>query len=71
MKWILGLGAALALAAVATDARAEEPPPALKVGEKAPDFKLKGSDGKEYTLKQFQGKQWVVIAWYPKAATPG
>ena len=42
-----------------------------KVGEKAPDFKLKGSDGKEYTLKQFAGKQAVVIAWFPKAFTGG
>jgi len=27
----------------------------LKVGDKAPDFKLMGSDGKEYTLAQFAG----------------
>ena len=53
-------------------ARAEDaPPPAPKVGDKAPDFKLKGSDGKEYTLKQFKGKSAVVIAWYPKAFTGG
>ena len=43
----------------------------LKVGDKAPDFKMKGSDGKEYTLKQFAGKQVVVIAWFPKAFTGG
>lgn len=42
-----------------------------KVGEKAPDFKLPGSDGKEYSLKQFAGKQAVVIAWFPKAKTGG
>lgn len=45
--------------------------PELKAGDKAPDFKLKGSDGKEYTLKQFAGKQAVVIAWFPKAFTGG
>ena len=44
---------------------------AIKVGDKAPDFKLKGSDGKDYTLKQFAGKQAVVIAWFPKAFTGG
>ncbi len=43
----------------------------VKVGDKAPDFKLKGSDGKEYTLAQFKGKQAVVIAWFPKAFTGG
>jgi peroxiredoxin Q/BCP len=43
----------------------------VKEGDKAPDFRLKGSDGKEYTLKQFAGKQAVVIAWFPKAFTGG
>ena len=43
----------------------------LEVGDKAPDFKLKGSDGKTYQLKDFMGKQVVVIAWFPKAFTGG
>ena len=43
----------------------------VKEGEKAPDFKLNASDGKEYSLKQFAGKQAVVIAWFPKAFTGG
>ncbi|HLJ10500.1 MAG TPA: peroxiredoxin [Planctomycetaceae bacterium] len=43
----------------------------VKEGDKAPDFKLKGSDGKEYSLKQFAGKQAVVLAWFPKAFTGG
>jgi peroxiredoxin Q/BCP len=43
----------------------------LKVGDKAPEFSLKGSDGKTYSLSQFQGKKAVVLAWYPKAFTPG
>jgi peroxiredoxin Q/BCP len=42
-----------------------------KVGEKAPDFKLPGSDGKSYSLKEFAGKKAVVIAWYPRAFTGG
>jgi thioredoxin-dependent peroxiredoxin len=67
MKWWLGLGAA-ALAAVAGFG---EDASALKVGDKAPNFKLAGSDGKEYTLEQFRGKSAVVIAWYPKALTGG
>ncbi len=43
----------------------------LKVGDEAPDFSLPGSDGKEYELSEFKGKQAVVIAWFPKAFTGG
>ncbi len=43
----------------------------LNVGDKAPVFKLKGSDGKTYELKKFKGKQVVVITWFPKAFTGG
>lgn len=43
----------------------------LQVGDKAPDFSLAGSDGRTYTLSQFQGKQAVVLAWFPKAFTSG
>ncbi len=43
----------------------------LKVGDPAPPFSLKGSDGKTYSLDQFKGKSAVVIAWFPKALTKG
>src|SRR3954452_20850474 len=43
----------------------------LKVGDKAPDFSLPGSDGKTYSLADFKGKKAVVIAWFPKAFTGG
>ncbi len=42
----------------------------VKVGDKAPDFKLMGSDGKEHTLKEFRGKN-LVLYFYPKDDTPG
>ena len=42
----------------------------LKVGDKAPDFTLPGTDGKTYTLSQLRGKN-VVLAWFPKAFTGG
>ncbi len=61
---LFGLGIALVggIAGAAED---------LKVGDKAPEFELKGSDGKTYKLADFKGKQAVVIAWFPKADTPG
>lgn len=43
----------------------------VKVGDAAPDMKLKGSDGKDYSLAQFKGEKAVVIAWYPMAFTGG
>ena len=44
---------------------------ALQPGDAAPDFKLKGSDGKTYELSDFKGKKPVVLAWFPKAFTSG
>lgn len=41
------------------------------VGDDAPNFTLTGSDGKEYKLSDFEGKQALVVAWYPKAFTGG
>ncbi len=43
----------------------------LKIGDVAPDFELKGTDGKTYKLSDFKGKSAVVVAWYPKALTGG
>ena len=52
-------------------AMAEPAPTALKVGDKAPEFVLRGSDGKDHALKDYQGKSWVALAWFPKAFTGG
>jgi len=43
----------------------------LKVGDEAPRFELPGSDGETYRLSDYQGKKAVVLAWFPKAFTPG
>ncbi len=43
----------------------------LRVGDPAPDFTLKASDGKTYKVSDFKGKQAVVLAWFPKAFTSG
>lgn len=42
----------------------------LKVGQKAPEFNLPGSDGKTHQLSDYQGKN-VVLYFYPKDDTPG
>lgn len=42
-----------------------------KAGDPAPAFELPGSDGKTYTVAQFQGEKPVVLAWFPKAFTSG
>ena len=42
-----------------------------KVGDKAPDFEMQGSDGKTYSSSDFVGKQAVIIAWFPRAFTGG
>ena len=42
----------------------------LKVGDAAPPFELRGSDGKVHRLADYKGKT-VVLAWFPKAFTGG
>jgi peroxiredoxin Q/BCP len=41
------------------------------VGDPAPDFSLMGSDGQPYSLSDYRGRKAVVLAWFPKAFTPG
>ena len=42
----------------------------LKVGDPAPDFTLKATDGQTYTLSKLKDRT-VVLAWFPKAFTSG
>lgn len=42
-----------------------------KVGNMAPAFTLQDQDGNKVSLKDFKGKQPVVLFFYPKAMTPG
>jgi thioredoxin-dependent peroxiredoxin len=64
LSTIVALGMLLGTGSLAAAAAPE-------VGDKAPDFKLQASDGKEYSLADFAGKRAVVIAWFPKAFTRG
>ena len=65
-KWLRLLAATSVACLVGTMVFAQE----LKVGDKAPDFKVVGSDGKTYSLTEMKGKA-VVLAWFPKAFTGG
>jgi len=42
----------------------------LKQGDKAPNFRLKDQDGKDFRLADYLGKQKVVIFFYPKDESP-
>ena len=42
----------------------------VKVGQKAPDFKLKAVSGNTISLKDYQGKKNIVISFVPAAWTP-
>lgn len=56
-------------------ALAQQPPPVkkthLKVGDAAPEFSLRATDGKTYKLSDFKGKKNVVLAIYVLAFTGG
>ena len=43
----------------------------LKVGQAAPDFTLRATDGKTYKLSDFKGQKNVVLAAYVLAFTGG
>lgn len=65
--------------AQAPAAQTPPPPPAVKVGDRAPGFSLnwfapKAGGGYEpgtITLAQYKGKQTVVVAFFPAAFSPG
>ena len=67
------LVALLSVFALSVVALGQQPPPKtnLKVGDKAPDFTLRATDGKTYKLSDFKGKKNVVLAIYVLAFTGG
>ena len=62
MRILCSLVSVVGFSAFATD---------LKVGDTAPNFNLQATTGDFYQLRDYQGKQAVVIAWYPMANTRG
>jgi peroxiredoxin Q/BCP len=62
------------LAVFSAVALAHQPAPPkthLKVGDKAPEFTLRATDGKTYKLSDFKGQKNVVLAIYVLAFTGG
>jgi peroxiredoxin Q/BCP len=43
----------------------------LKVGDRAPDFTLPDTEGNEVTLSRLLERGPVILAFFPKAFTPG
>ena len=63
--------AIIALALASTITAAEAPAPALDAGSQAPGWTLPGSDGNVHSLTELLKEGPVVLAWFPKAFTPG
>ena len=60
------------ISAVAADTKpADAPPPKIKVGDMAPDFKLLDQNFKTVSLSDFRGKKNVALAFYVFAFTGG
>ncbi len=76
---LIAAGIAAAQAPSQTPAPAQPPARAtpvaphtnLKVGDKAPEFSLRATDGKTYKLSDFKGRKNVVLAIYVLAFTGG
>ena len=79
--YVAGLLAGLAAVVTAEQRppQAPPPPPAVKVGEPMPDFTLPyletTAEGRpqtrQVTLREFRGRQPVVLAFFPAAFSPG
>jgi peroxiredoxin len=62
------LGAALS---AGLSAQTAPPKTHLKVGDMAPDFTLRATNGQSVKLSDFRGKKTVVLAFFPAAFTGG
>lgn len=72
--YVRSLMSLVLLAVLGVVALAQQSPPPkthLKVGDPAPDFTLRATDGNTYKLSDFKGKKNVVLAIYVLAFTGG
>ena len=71
MRLLISVVLLAVLGGVALAQQATPPKTHLKVGDPAPDFTLRATDGKTYKLSDFKGKKNVVLAIYVLAFTGG
>ena len=71
--WLLALAAPRAGSSLWAqgDKKEAPPPPALKVGDMAPDFTLRDTKMQQVSLKDYRGKKNVALAFYIFAFTGG
>ena len=70
-KFLIAVALLAVVGANAFAQPAAPPKTNLKVGDAAPDFTLRATDGKTYKLSDFKGKKNVVLAFYVLAFTGG
>ena len=71
MRFLTSVLLLTVLSVVALAQQPTAPKTNLKVGDAAPDFTLRATDGKTYKLSDFKGKKNVVLAIYVLAFTGG
>jgi peroxiredoxin len=69
-RWAFGIAVGGFLSVGLTAQQLAPGQPELNVGDPAPDFTLKATDGGTYSLSKLRGRT-VVLAWFPKAFTAG
>ncbi len=43
----------------------------IRIGDPAPDFRLPAPGNKEFSLSDFRGRRYVILAFYPFDWSPG
>jgi cytochrome oxidase Cu insertion factor (SCO1/SenC/PrrC family) len=71
MKFLISAVLLVVLSVAALAQQTAPPKTNLKVGDPAPEFSLRATDGKSYKLSDFKGKKNVVLAIYVLAFTGG
>ena len=70
-KFLISVVLFVVLGSVALGQKPAPPKTNLNVGDPAPDFTLRATDGNTYKLSDFKGKKNVVLAIYVLAFTGG